>query len=35
VGLQLLALKRLRIGRIPMAGLPAGQWRFLAPDERF
>jgi 23S rRNA pseudouridine2604 synthase len=35
VGLQLTALKRLRIGRVPMAGLPAGQWRYLAADERF
>ena len=35
VGLKLTALKRLRIGRVPMAGLPPGQWRYLAPDERF
>ncbi|MBE7939903.1 MULTISPECIES: RNA pseudouridine synthase [Ramlibacter] len=35
VGLQLLSLKRIRIGRLPMAGLPRGQWRYLAPDERF
>jgi 23S rRNA pseudouridine2604 synthase len=35
VGLELVGLRRLRIGRIPMAGLPAGQWRYLAPDERF
>ncbi|MBI5277570.1 MAG: RNA-binding protein [Burkholderiales bacterium] len=35
VGLQLQALKRIRIGRVPMAGLPAGQWRYLASDERF
>lgn len=35
VGLELTALKRLRIGRIPMAGLPAGQWRYLPPGERF
>jgi 23S rRNA pseudouridine2604 synthase len=35
VGLELTALKRIRIGRIPMAGLPAGQWRYLSPGERF
>jgi 23S rRNA pseudouridine2604 synthase len=35
VGLTLTALKRLRIGRIPMAGLPPGQWRYLPAGERF
>lgn len=35
VGLRLTALKRLRIGRVPMAGLPPGQWRYLPPGERF
>lgn len=35
VGLQLTALKRIRIGRVPMAGLPPGQWRYLRPTERF
>jgi len=35
VGLQLQALKRIRIGRIPMAALPAGEWRYLAANERF
>lgn len=35
VGLELTALKRLRIGRVPMAGLPPGQWRYLPPGERF
>lgn len=35
VGLQLQGLKRIRIGRVPMAGLPAGRWRYLAPHERF
>ena len=35
VGLKLVALKRIRIGRVPMAGLPPGQWRYLAPFERF
>lgn len=35
VGLQVTALRRLRIGRVPLAGLPVGQWRYLAPTERF
>jgi 23S rRNA pseudouridine2604 synthase len=35
VGLTLTALKRIRIGRVPMAGLPTGQWRYLAAGERF
>lgn len=35
VGLQLTALRRIRIGRIPMAGLPQGQWRYLGANERF
>ncbi len=34
VGLQVLSMKRLRIGRIPLARLASGQWRYLAPDER-
>ena len=35
VGLRVVALKRIRIGRLPMAGLPPGQWRYLSPGERF
>lgn len=35
VGLRVVSLKRIRIGRVPMAGLPEGQWRFLRRDERF
>lgn len=35
VGLQVLALKRVRIGRISLGALPPGQWRYLAPFERF
>jgi 23S rRNA pseudouridine2604 synthase len=34
VGLKVLAMKRLRVGRIPLAKLPAGQWRYLAPGDR-
>lgn len=35
VGLKVLSMKRIRIGRVPMAGLPAGQWRYLLGYERF
>lgn len=35
VDLTLTALKRLRIGRVAMAGLPPGQWRYLPAGERF
>lgn len=35
VGLSVTALRRLRIGRVPMAGLPSGQWRHLPAGERF
>jgi 23S rRNA pseudouridine2604 synthase len=34
VGLQLVALRRIRIGRVPMAGLPPGQWCYLPPWAR-
>jgi 23S rRNA pseudouridine2604 synthase len=35
VGLRLTALKRIRLGRLPMAGLAPSQWRYLVPGERF
>ena len=35
VGLTVLAQKRIRIARIPMASLPEGQWRYLLGYERF
>jgi len=35
VGLQVLNMKRIRIGRVAMAKLPPGQWRYLLPHERF
>ena len=35
VGLQVLAMKRLRIGRLSMAKLPLGQWRYLTSYEKF
>jgi len=35
VGLQVLGIRRIRIGRMAMAKLQPGQWRFLGADERF
>lgn len=35
VGLTVIAMKRIRIGRIAMASLPAGEWRYLQDHERF
>ena len=35
VGLEIEAMKRIRIGRLPMAGLQPGQWRYLLGYERF
>jgi 23S rRNA pseudouridine2604 synthase len=35
VGLEVTDIKRLRVGRISMGALPAGQWRYLAEYERF
>lgn len=34
VGLEVVAMKCLRVGRIPLAKLPPGQWRYLAPADR-
>jgi 23S rRNA pseudouridine2604 synthase len=35
VGLKVTGLKRVRIGSVPLGNLPMGQWRYLAPGERF
>lgn len=35
VGLKVLGLKRVRIGGVRLGKLPPGQWRYLAPDEKF
>ena len=35
VGLTLISMKRIRIGRVAMSKLPPGQWRYLKPIERF
>lgn len=35
VGLKVTGVKRLRIGRVSLSGLAAGQWRYLMGYERF
>jgi 23S rRNA pseudouridine2604 synthase len=35
VGLSVTSLRRLRVGRMALSNLPAGQWRFLGDFERF
>jgi len=35
VGLKVVGLKRVRIGSVMLGNLPVGQWRYLAPHERF
>jgi 23S rRNA pseudouridine2604 synthase len=35
VGLQVIGLKRVRIGSVVLGALPAGQWRYLRADESF
>ncbi len=35
VGLKVLSIKRIRIGRVPMSSLQVGQWRFFVQYERF
>ena len=35
VGLKVLGLKRVRIGRVMLGDLPAGQWRYLRAGESF
>jgi 23S rRNA pseudouridine2604 synthase len=34
-GLRITGMKRIRIGRVALAGLQPGQWRYLLPHERF
>jgi 23S rRNA pseudouridine2604 synthase len=34
-GLQVLGIRRIRVGRVPLAGLPAGQWCYLPPYQKF
>lgn len=35
VGLTVVAMKRIRIGRVPLSGLQPGHWRHLGAHERF
>ncbi|OHC80264.1 MAG: RNA-binding protein [Rhodoferax sp. RIFCSPLOWO2_12_FULL_60_11] len=35
VGLKVVGLKRVRIGKVMLGNLPLGQWRYLAPHEKF
>ncbi|WP_025600989.1 pseudouridine synthase [Burkholderia sp. WSM2230] len=35
VGLEVIGLKRVRMGRVMLGALPPGQWRYLGPDESF
>ncbi len=35
VGLTIVSTRRIRVGRISMASLPVGQWRYLHEYERF
>ena len=35
VGLRVVSLKRVRVGRVNLNNLPIGKWRFLNPNETF
>jgi 23S rRNA pseudouridine2604 synthase len=35
VGLNVISLKRVRIGHVLLGALPVGKWRYLAANERF
>jgi 23S rRNA pseudouridine2604 synthase len=35
VGLNVIGLKRVRIGTVKLGNLPLGQWRYLLENERF
>jgi 23S rRNA pseudouridine2604 synthase len=35
VGLHVVGLKRVRIGKVVLGNLPVGQWRYLRADESF
>ncbi len=34
VGLHVVAFRRIRIGRVPLAKMPAGEWRYLPSEQR-
>ena len=33
--LEILDMRRIRLGRVALSDLPVGQWRYLAPHEKF
>lgn len=35
VGLRVVGLKRIRVGKVKLGALPVGKWRYLYPNERF
>ena len=35
VGLEVVSIRRLRIGKVPLAKMPVGTWRYLPAGERF
>jgi len=35
VGLDVVAIRRIRIGKVPLAKMPVGAWRYLPAGERF
>ncbi|MDQ3618063.1 MAG: rRNA pseudouridine synthase [Pseudomonadota bacterium] len=35
VGFEVISIKRIRIGRVPLSKMPAGEWRYLPAGERF
>ncbi|MEY2782338.1 MAG: Ribosomal large subunit pseudouridine synthase, partial [Pseudomonadota bacterium] len=35
VGLKVVGLKRIRMGGVQLGQMPAGQWRYLGPNESF
>lgn len=35
VGMQVVSMKRIRLGRLSLGKVPAGEWRYLGEDERF
>jgi 23S rRNA pseudouridine2604 synthase len=35
VGLETIAMRRIRIGRVPLGKLPVNEWRFVPPGTRF
>jgi 23S rRNA pseudouridine2604 synthase len=35
VGLRVVGLKRVRMGKVVLGDLPVGKWRYLKPGERF